>query len=91
MAMKKIIFTFLLILPFVLKAQNKEAINWIRSHAIEIKNANPNIELVAFQQSVPEKLAKAKVYGFGEASHNTKEFFDLKAKFFKYLVKYQTA
>ena len=86
--MKKIFLAALFIFPVLIHAQNKEAVAWIRTNAIEIENANPNAELIAFHQSIPEKFANAKVFGFGEASHNTKEFFDLKAKFFKYLVQH---
>lgn len=87
--MKKLLVTFTLILPFLLYSQDKETVDWITKNSIEIEDADPNSELVMFQQNTPAKFAGAKIYGFGEASHNTKEFFDLKAKFFKYLVKSQ--
>jgi len=67
---------------FVVNAQNNKTVNWISENSIEIEDANPDSELSIFKQNTPENFAKAKIYGFGEASHNTKEFFNLKAKFF---------
>ena len=77
------------ILPLYVNAQNNETINWITNNSIEIEDANPDSELTIFENNTPNKFANAKIYGFGEASHNTKEFFDIKAKFFKHLVKTQ--
>ncbi|TVZ57038.1 erythromycin esterase [Lutibacter sp. Hel_I_33_5] len=85
--MKKTLSIFIFILPFLMNSQNKETIDWITNNSIEIENANPNSELKHFENNTPIKFANAKIFGFGEASHNTKEFFDLKAKFFKHLVK----
>ena len=74
---------------FIVNGQNNKTVKWINENAIEIEDANPDSELKTFKENTPTKFANAKIYGFGEASHNTKEFFDLKAKFFKYLVKTQ--
>ena len=87
--MKKTLSILILILPLFISAQNKETLDWIPNNSIEIEDTNPDSELVIFKQNTPDKFANAKIYGFGEASHNTKEFFDLKAKFFKYLVNTQ--
>ena len=87
--MKKLFLIFLFIFPLLLFSQNKEIVDWININSIEIEDANPNSELIIFDQNTPKKFSNAKIFGFGEASHNTKEFFDLKAKFFKYLVKNQ--
>ena len=87
--MKKTLSIFIFILPLLMHSQNKETIDWITNNSIEIEDANPNTELKIFENNTPSKFANAKIYGFGEASHNTKEFFDLKAKFFKHLVKTQ--
>lgn len=70
-------------------AQNKTAVSWIDSKAIPIENANPDSELLNFDRNKPQKFTEARVFGFGEATHHCKEFFDLKAKFFKYLVEHQ--
>jgi len=78
------------ILPLLLNSQNKETIDWITNNSIEIEDANPDSELDIFKENTPIKFTNTKIYGFGEASHNTKEFFDIKAKFFKYLVKTQS-
>lgn len=40
-------------------------------------------------KKAPQKFIDAQIYGFGEATHHSKEFFDIKAKFFKYLVEKQ--
>ena len=63
--------------------------NMTDDNSIKIEDSNPDSELKIFKENTPAKFVNAKIYGFGEASHNTKEFFDLKAKFFKYLVKTQ--
>ncbi|MCF1191194.1 erythromycin esterase family protein [Mangrovimonas sp. AS39] len=84
---KKLLSFFILISPLFLYSQKKETINRITNNSIEIEDANPDTELKIFEQNTPQKFSNAKIYGFGEASHNSKEFFDLKAKFFKYLVK----
>ena len=87
--MKKILSILILISPFLLFPQKQETLKSITDNSIEIEDANPDSELKIFEQNTPNKFSRAKIYGFGEASHNTKEFFDLKAKFFKYLVKNQ--
>jgi erythromycin esterase len=85
--LKNLLSIFILISPLLLFSQKKETINWITNNSIEIEDANPDSELKLFKQNTPQKFSNAKIYGFGEASHNTKEFFDLKAKFFKHFVK----
>lgn len=85
--LKKIISILVLIFPLFIYSQNKETINWITQNSISIEDANPDSEPITFKENTPTKFESAKIYGFGEASHNTKEFFNLKAKFFKHLVK----
>tara|TARA_R110001606_G_C15322191_1_gene644768 strand:- start:145 stop:1440 length:1296 start_codon:yes stop_codon:yes gene_type:complete len=87
--MKRIILIFTFISAFFVNSQNKQTVNWINTNLIEIEDANPNSELAVFNENTPDRFTNAKIYGFGEASHNTKEFFDIKAKFFKHLVKTQ--
>lgn len=70
-------------------AQNFKAVNWINENAIKIEDANPDTNLTIFNNNIPQKFGDAKIFGFGEATHQGKEFFDLKAKFFKYLVEKQ--
>jgi erythromycin esterase len=76
-------------LLFETYAQNQKAVNWINENAIKIEDANPDTNLTIFSNNIPQKFADAKIYGFGESTHQGKEFFDIKAKFFKYLVKNQ--
>lgn len=70
-------------------AQNQKAVNWINENAIKIEDANPDTNLTIFNNNIPQKFADAKIFGFGETTHQGKEFFDIKAKFFKYLVETQ--
>ncbi len=86
---KKYLIVVMLFSIFITNGQKNKTVKWINENAIEIEDANPDSELKHFENNTPTKFANAKIFGFGEASHNTKEFFDLKAKFFKYLVKNQ--
>ncbi|KGO85484.1 hypothetical protein Q765_15765 [Flavobacterium rivuli WB 3.3-2 = DSM 21788] len=70
-------------------SQNTDVVNWINKNAVVIEDANADTPLAAFAKNVPQKFKDARVFGFGEASHHGKEFFNLKAKFFKYLVEQQ--
>ena len=73
-------------LIFYTYAQNQKALSWINKNAIKIEDANPDTKLTIFNDKIPQKFAAAKIFGFGETTHQGKEFFDIKAKFFKYLV-----
>lgn len=86
---KKYLILVMLFSLFNVNGQNNKTVKWINENAIEIEDANPDSELTIFKDNTPNKFANAKIFGFGEASHNTKEFFDIKAKFFKHLVKTQ--
>lgn len=81
------VITFFLL--FHTYAQNQKAVSWINENAIKIEDANPDTKLTVFNDNIPKKFVDAKIFGFGEATHQGKEFFDLKAKFFKYLVENQ--
>ncbi|MCE7056748.1 erythromycin esterase family protein [Algoriphagus sp. AGSA1] len=88
--MRIILLTILFSISLDLFAQEEEeTIAWINQKALKIEDADPDTELVIFKDNVPLKFAEARIFGFGEASHHGKEFFDIKAKFFKYLVKNQ--
>lgn len=89
--MKKIVkFLVLSSFSFVISgqsvtAQNKELITSINSNLIDIDNSNP--EYTFKEQSKLNNLFQGvKIFGFGEATHGTNEFQDLKIKFFRYLV-----
>lgn len=86
--MKRLLPYFLLLCIFISNAQDKAVIDWINSNAIVIEDANPDTKLVSFDKNVPQRFKDARVFGFGEATHHGKEFFDLKTKFFKYLVEH---
>ena len=73
-------------LSFQTYGQNDKVVSWINEHSIKIEDANPDTKLSIFSDNIPKKFADAKIFGFGEATHHGKEFFDIKAKFFKYLV-----
>lgn len=87
--MRLIIFLINFLLPFSILGQNDKVVNWINENAIKIEDANSDTELTIFNNNIPKKFADAKIFGFGEATHHGKEFFDIKAKFFKYLVENQ--
>ena len=61
-------------------------VEWLNENVIEIEDSKPETKLTSFKENEPIKFKNAKIFGFGEASHHSKEFFDIKAKFFKYLV-----
>ncbi|MDP5076873.1 MAG: erythromycin esterase family protein [Nonlabens sp.] len=84
--MKTFLLLFTCLVLVQTKAQENEALQWINEHAIKIEDSNPDTNLALFGKSTPEKFEHAKIFGFGEATHHNKEFFDLKAKFFKHLV-----
>ena len=84
----------LLLLSFVFtclgtNAQNLKALKWINENSVVIEDADPNNKLIAFAENTPTNFKNARIFGFGEATHYGKEFFDLKTKFFKYLVENQ--
>ncbi|MFP9115162.1 erythromycin esterase family protein [Flavobacterium sp. RHBU_3] len=87
--MKKLLFSIAAFCSLLLHAQNQPVVEWINTNAIVIEDATPTTPPAAFAANVPKKFKDARVFGFGEASHHGKEFFDLKAKFFKYLVENQ--
>lgn len=84
---------FILVIVFFLStniyAQKNETIKWINNNLIKIEDTNPDTNLSIFSNNIPNKFKEAKIFGFGETTHHGKEFFDLKAKFFKYLVESQ--
>lgn len=80
------LITYILLLSQIY-CQNSKIVEWIDNTSIKIEDVNPNTELVIFNENIPKNFENAKIFGFGEATHHGKEFFDIKAKFFKYLVK----
>ncbi|MFD0992557.1 erythromycin esterase family protein [Tenacibaculum geojense] len=84
---RKLLIIVMLFSVVSVSTQNYEAVKWINKNAIKIEDTNPDTKLLIFNSTIPNKFVNAKVFGFGEATHHGKEFFNLKAKFFKYLVK----
>ena len=86
--MRKIALLFLLffsLIPSVF-CQNNEVINWLNRDAYTIENCNFNLDIHIPNEQLSSNFTNATVFGFGEATHHSKEFIQLKAKFFKYLV-----
>lgn len=67
------------------KSQNKELIVSINSSLIDIDNSNPEYPFKVLPQ-LQNVFQNVKIFGFGDATHGTKEFQDLKDKFFRCLV-----
>jgi erythromycin esterase len=84
---KNYLIIIMLFSLFAVNGQNNKIVKWINENAIKIENTKPNTELLIFDSNIPNKFVNAKIFGFGEATHHGKEFFNIKAKFFKYLVK----
>lgn len=87
--MRFLVLGMLMVLTLQLDAQNSITVNWINENSIKIADADPDSDLVIFDNNIPKEFVDAKIFGFGEASHHGKEYFELKAKFFKYLVESQ--
>jgi erythromycin esterase len=88
--MKQLLLGITFFLSFHIKAQSEETVKWVNDNAIKIEDANPDSKLSSFNDNVPKQFQDAKIFGFGETTHHGKEFFDIKAKFFKYLVEHQS-
>lgn len=87
--MKSSYVVIFFIVSLISSAQKGKALAWINENSIKIEDTNPDSELSAFKKIAPKKFSDAKIFGFGESTHHGKEFFDIKAKFFKHLVKTQ--
>jgi erythromycin esterase len=86
--MRKIGLLFLFffnLIPSVF-SQNKGVISWLNNNAYLIENGNFNTDITIPNHQLSASFTNATVFGFGEATHHSKEFIQLKAKFFKYLV-----
>jgi erythromycin esterase len=82
----KILVLIIFITSFELvRSQNKELIVSINSSLIDIDNSNPEYPFKDLF-NLQDIFQNVKIFGFGEATHGTKEFQDLKDKFFRYLV-----
>ncbi|MDT0691911.1 erythromycin esterase family protein [Salegentibacter sp. F188] len=68
-----------------LNAQKAQVVEQINQKAIKIENADLHSSLEE-SEKFKDVFGQVRIFGFGEATHGTKEFFQLKLKFFKYLV-----
>ena len=59
---------------------------WIKANAIPLSTTSPGTGFRDLQPLVP-MISHARVVGLGEATHGTKEFFDLKHRLLEFLVK----
>jgi len=66
-------------------AQDTAVTDWVNKNAIVIEDANQDTPLTNFKAKGSDIFKDVKLFGFGEATHFTKEFFDLKVKYFKHL------
>lgn len=84
--MRKILVAVYLFIAQSLSAQTNETLRWIDAHAVPLTDVSADKPLQNFTEKASLRFQNAKIFGFGEATHHGKEFFDVKAKFFKYLV-----
>lgn len=86
--MRKINIFFLVFFSFsnTIFSQNSKVINWLNTNVYSIENCSFNTEINIPKNQLSSSFSNATVFGFGEATHHSKEFIQLKAKFFKYLV-----
>ena len=80
---------FILFLAFISCQCFSQVVVQIKGHSDTIYSLHPN-ETQNIDELIPlEKFFKEKkVIGMGEATHGTKEFFNMKAKMFKFLATY---
>ena len=72
--MKTFISAIIYFILFQTYAQDDKVVSWINENAIKIEDANPDTNLSIFNNNIPKKFASAKIFGFGEAAHQGKEF-----------------
>lgn len=87
--MKILIPLFFLVLTNTINAQKNEVIKWIDSNAIPLEKNDSEKYLKLTSDYLKPYFSDAEIYGFGEATHHNKEFFEIKTEFFKYLVLHQ--
>lgn len=70
--------------PSLLTADEKAIINELNLYVTPCTSALPNSDPTELK--VLDELADARILGLGEATHGTKEFFQMKHRVFKYMV-----
>ena len=88
--MKKQLFLimFCLFLSSQIVAQKTDLGEQIETNAVTISNTDPRSALIETER-LNEIFREVQIFGFGEATHGTKEFAQIKFKFLKYLVQEQ--
>ncbi|MFY0482783.1 erythromycin esterase family protein [Flavobacterium sp. PLA-1-15] len=81
-----LVFFFLCTICF---GQHNKIIEWINQNAISLTDTDFKNDLAFSKERLHANFINAQVFGFGEATHHSKEFFEVKSKFFKYLVLHQ--
>lgn len=66
----------------------KAAERWIKDHAQELITAEPDV-VASDLSSVKDVVGDADIAGFGEATHGSREFFQMKDRIFRFLVEKQ--
>ena len=76
----KTYFNLILFLFFtnLIFAQKNNVIEWIDSNAIVLKNTNSEKNLNLSSNYLNPCFSSSRIYGFGEATHHNKEFFEIK-------------
>jgi len=82
-------FFFFLLINSNSNAQKNEAMNWIDSNSIALESNNSENYVNISSDYLNSFFSKAEIFGFGEATHHNKEFFEAKTAFLKYLVLHQ--
>lgn len=80
---------FFLVVSTITYAQKNDVITWIDSNAIQLETNNSEKYINLTSDYLNPFFSEAEIYGFGEATHYNKEFFEAKTAFFKYLVLHQ--
>lgn len=69
-----------------MKAEEDSLVYWIQNNAVHIKSVKPESGLEDLQ-GLKKVLANKKLIAIGESTHGTREFFQMRHRFFEFLVK----
>lgn len=84
--MKRILTISLLFINIIASSQTENVIDWINRNSIDLGNLDGDQNLSIDESLLSANFLNARIYGFGEATHHNKEFFELKSNFLKVLV-----
>jgi erythromycin esterase len=76
----------LIILFCICSNAQSSVVDWINKNAITLEDSISNNHLIKLDQESFPQFNNVRIFGFGEATHHAKEFFEIKASFLKYLV-----